>query len=129
MTKRKPAKPEPEETPKARGKPPLKPVDAKVVEAMAYAGGSIEEIADYCEVSRDTIERRFRPILTKAKARRKLRIRQLQMRAAEAGDKTMLIWLGKVELGQSETIKQEHSGPNGEPLPTSITVTLVRPER
>lgn len=121
MTKRK------SETQKTRtsGRPP-KPLDMKVVEAMAYAGGSIEEIADYCEVSRDTIERRCRPTLRKATARRRLRLRQLQMRAAEAGDKTMLVWLGKVELGQSETQRVEHSAAAGETL-VALTVQFVGP--
>jgi hypothetical protein len=122
--------PSPKKTTKKRpvGRPPTR-IDAKVVEAMAYAGGSTEEIADFCSVSRDTIERRFMPLLIKSRARRKLRLRQLQWQAAESGDKTMLIWLGKVELGQAETVKNEHTGKDGQPLPpTAIQVTLVRPK-
>lgn len=116
---------------KAVAKPtgrPVRPIDPKVVEGMAYAGGTTEEIAQFLAVSRDTIERRFTDVLTQARARRRLRLRQLQWKAAEAGDKTMLIWLGKVELGQSETVKQEHTGADGVPLvPAVITVSLVRP--
>lgn len=116
---------------KPKAKPtgrPVKPIDPKVVEGMAYAGGSTVEIAQFLAVSTDTIERRFADVLTQARARRRLRLRQLQWKAAEAGDKTMLIWLGKVELGQSETVKQEHTGKDGQPLPPAvIQVALVRP--
>lgn len=127
MSPRKPATRK-KAKPKPTGRPP-KPVDAAVVEGMAYAGGTNVEIADFCGVSADTIERRFRDSLTKSRARRRLRLRQLQWKAAEAGDKTMLIWLGKVELGQSETVKNEHTGADGKPLPPSVvTVKLIRPD-
>lgn len=81
---------------------PQKAVDAKVVEGMYYAGATTEEVAAFCEVSRDTIERRFLSVREKARARRKLRLRQLQWRRAEAGSDTMLVWLGKQELGQTD---------------------------
>lgn len=120
MTAKKPRKP--------TGRPP-KAVDQAVVEGMAFAGGTTQEIADFCEVSRDTIERRFMPLLVKSRARRKLRLRQLQWKAAEAGDRTMLVWLGKQELGQTDIVRQEHSGPDGRPLaPPAVTVRLVRPD-
>lgn len=112
----------------APGAAPVVPIDRTVVEGMVYAGGTIEEIAAFHGVSRDTIERRFRAQIEKSRARRKLRLRQLQWRAAENGDKAMLIWLGKQELGQQDTpTRLEHSGAGGAPLPAIVTVSWVPP--
>ena len=122
MTKRKPATAK-AKADKPKAKPtgrPVTPIDPKVVEGMGYAGGTNVEIAQFLGVSTDTIERRFAPVLEQSRARRRLRLRQLQWKAAEAGDKTMLIWLGKVELGQAETVKQEHTGKDGAPLPPAV---------
>ena len=41
----------------------------------------------------------------------KASLRRRQWQAAEAGDKTMLIWLGKNWLGQSDQVSHTHSIP------------------
>lgn len=43
-------------------------------------------------------------------------LRRMQWKAAQAGNATMLIWLGKQMLGQRD--KQEISGPDGGPIQT-----------
>jgi hypothetical protein len=40
-----------------------------------------------------------------------------------AGDKTMLIWLGKQRLGQAE--KQEVGGMDGKPIENKVIVEIV----
>lgn len=71
-------------------------------------GSKITEIADFFEVSHDTIERRFASILRKGQALRKMKIRQYQMQAAARGNATILVWLGKQYLGQSDTTLDDH---------------------
>jgi hypothetical protein len=83
------------------GRKPL-PIDPKVVEGMASVGATNEEIADFNGCSVDTITRRFADILSKSRASMKIRLRRLQWTAASEGDRTMLIWLGKQVLGQSD---------------------------
>jgi AraC-like DNA-binding protein len=83
------------------------PIDPKVVEGMVMVGATTEEVADFIGCSRDTIERRFQSLLNKTRANSRLRLRQAQYKAALAGDRTMLVWLGKVMLGQKETTVTE----------------------
>ena len=82
-------------------------IDPKVVEGMAAVGATNEEIADFTGSDEVTIRRRFGEILTKARSGMRLRLRQAQLKAALAGDRTMLVWLGKTMLGQKETTVTE----------------------
>ena len=79
------------------------PLDQKVVEGMAAVGATNCEIADFLGVSEALIRKRCGTVLIKARAGLKTRLRQAQIKAALAGDRTMLVWLGKVLLGQKET--------------------------
>jgi hypothetical protein len=85
---------------------PLKPIDEKTVEALAKVGATNCEIADHFYVSENVIRNRFGEILTKARAQKKLRLRQLQWQLAEQGNLGMLIWLGKQMLGQTEKVEE-----------------------
>ena len=86
---------------------PKKDIDEKTVEAMAKVGATNCEIADHFMCAEATIRSRFHEILTKARATRKVRLRQLQWQLAEKGNLGMLIWLGKQELGQTEKVEQK----------------------
>lgn len=77
-------------------------IDPKLVEGMASVGATNIEIAEFAGCSVDTLTRRFADVLTKSRAGMRVRLRQLQWKAAAAGDRTMLIWLGKQELGQAD---------------------------
>lgn len=77
-------------------------IDPKLVEAFAKLGATNREIADYFQCDETTIAKRFSSILTKARANRKIRLRELQWKLAEKGNLGMLIWLGKQELDQKE---------------------------
>jgi hypothetical protein len=54
-----------------------------------------------------------------ARAEMRSSLRTYQLRAAQAGNATMLIWLGKNELGQRDYRALEVSGPQGGPLEVS----------
>jgi hypothetical protein len=108
---------------KKTGRKPLA-INAKVVEGMARVGATDTEIAAFLRCSVDTITRRFAEILDKSRGSMKISLRRLQWAAAKRGDRTMLIWLGKQYLAQSD--KQELTGKGGEPIAHAVTVTFVR---
>lgn len=87
-------------------------IDEKTVEAFARLGATNREIADHFICDETTIAKRFSSILTKARANRKIKLRELQWRLAEKGNLGMLIWLGKQELGQSEKTEIKDATPN-----------------
>jgi len=86
------------------------------------------EIAAWFGVSRPTIERRarepqFREAMEHGYARGRISLRRWQFQAARKLNPTMLIWLGKQYLGQSN-----NPAPQPSELP-SITVTYVEPPK
>ena len=81
---------------------PLKKVPPLQVAKLAALGATVAEIADVLEVSDDTLERRFAGEIAKGRADLKIRLRRLQLKAAEKGNVAMLIFLGKSLLGQRE---------------------------
>ena len=85
-------------------------IDTDKVEQLAGFGCTNVEIASFFGCSTDLIEKSYSEFLTKGRDKGKIRLRQLQWRAAERGNTSMLIWLGKQVLGQSE--KTEHSWEN-----------------
>lgn len=62
---------------------------------------SQEEIAYALGVSRDTIQKHA-DLLDEGKARGRVKLRRAQMNKALEGNPTMLIWLGKQMLGQTD---------------------------
>lgn len=93
-------------------------IDANQVEKLARLGCKLNEIADFFGCSHDTIERRFASELIKGRATLRMSLRQWQLKAAEKGNPTMLIWLGKQSLGQIDKMLNEISGPDGKPIET-----------
>ena len=80
-------------------------IDTEQVEKLASFGCTNIEIGSYFGCSPDLLEKSYSEFLTKGRDKGKIRLRQLQWKAAEAGSHTMLIWLGKQILNQSD--KQE----------------------
>jgi hypothetical protein len=72
------------------------------VRKLAELGATHQEIAEFFGVERSTISKRFFTEIRKGRAEVKIKLRRLQMRAAEKGNVTMLVWLGKNLLGQSD---------------------------
>lgn len=87
-----------------------------------------EECAAFLEIDYDTLNRilkddghgGFSDYYKKHSARGKMSLRRHQWRAAEQGNVTMLIWLGKQNLGQSDVKSVELSG---ETVQTHYVVT------
>jgi hypothetical protein len=73
----------------------------KLVEQLAYAGGTDAEIADRFLVDESVIANEFQLVLRKARAVRHIQIRGLQFDVAKKGNAPILTWLGRNELGQS----------------------------
>ncbi len=116
--------------PHTGGKPAAK-IDLAQLEQLCAMQCTDVEVAAFFKVSTRTIERKrlqpaFREIMDRGQANGRTSLRRAQWKAAMAGDRTMLVWLGKQILGQKD--KVEHAGPNGGPIEISeIKVTLVAP--
>lgn len=103
------------------GRPKLD-IDARLVEQLASIGCTMSEIAAACNCSVDTLERRFAGEIEKGRENGKTRLRKKQLEVALQGNVSMLIWLGKQMLGQSEKVEaQTH-------LTGSVNGTLSREE-
>jgi hypothetical protein len=81
---------------------------------LAMMGCPDREIAEWYMVSESTLRYNFSSYLTKARAQLKQKLRQAQLRAAIDGNPTMLIWLGKNILGQTDN---PYNSESNEPLP------------
>lgn len=83
------------------------------------------EIASYFDCSEDTIERRVKEVhgvdfavyFEQKRGSGKIALRRKQYEAAMAGNVTLLIWLGKQYLGQSD--KQENN------INSSVSMNIV----
>lgn len=76
-------------------------IDERVVRAMSLVGGTYPEMAAFFGCSEEVLKKRYAHIIRESRASRTMRIRQAQyITAVEEHNPTMLIWLGKQELGQ-----------------------------
>ena len=98
-----------------------KPIDLLELEKLCSLQCSDEEIASWFGVSVRTIQNRrkqtkFADAMRRGKARGCVSVRRAQMRLLDAGNPAMAIWLGKVLLGQKDTLQV--TGANGGPIQT-----------
>lgn len=100
--------------------PPKKPIDMDVVAKLAYMQCTEKEIAEYIGVHRSTLikNEEFQEVYKANIEKGHCSLRRLQFKQAEAGNTTMLIWLGKQYLKQTD--KQEVMGKGGGPIEHSI---------
>lgn len=84
---------------------PLKVINEQQVFDLASFFCTDEQIATIVGCSPDTLSRRFAEIIQKGRESAKHNIRRKQYEVAMSGNVSMLIWLGKQYLGQSD--KQE----------------------
>lgn len=95
---------------------PRKEIDAESFEKLCMMHCTLIEIADFFDVSEDTIERwckrnyskSFAEVIKKKSGKGKISLRRLQWQAAENGNITMQIWLGKQWLGQAEKVETKN---------------------
>lgn len=93
--------------------------DKELMYQLAKIHCTNEEIASILKTSKDTLERRFVDILHRGRAEGRSSLRRLQWAKAEKGDTTMLIWLGRQILRQSDKIGNEG---DGEKTPARVEV-------
>lgn len=107
---------------KAKVGRPLKDsrVDESVINDLARIGCTWDELEALTGLSRPTLESRFFHVIEKGRAEMRMSLRRQQIRTAlspvDPAHGTMLVWLGKTLLGQSETSKVELTGANGGPV-------------
>ena len=94
--------------------------DGAEVKKLASFGCNNSEIAELLGVTEGTIRKRFSDNLTKGRSSLKKSLRRKQIEIALSGNVTMLIWLGKNMLGQTD--KQEITGDEEKP----VTVKIIR---
>ena len=79
-----------------------KVIDPREVRKLAALGMKNSEIADWLEIDDSTLSYNFKQELIKGRLQLNQSLRQAQIQLALSGNATMLIWLGKNILGQSE---------------------------
>lgn len=93
------------------GRPKIE-INQQVFEGLCRIHCTLEEIAGVLDASVDTIERwckatykqRFAEVFRQKAANGKMSLRRAQVKLAESGNATMLIWLGKNILGQRDEV-------------------------
>lgn len=101
-----------------------KTIDLEVVKALCMVGATMEEIAAVLGVSSQWIvnEREANPAMALAMeqgySEMKVSLRRTQIELASSGNATMLIWLGKQYLGQSDKQVVDNN--------TTINITVQR---
>lgn len=98
----------------SRGPAPIL-LDPEQVLQLARLGATNVEIAKFFNVSEALIRKRYSDIVEAGRTNIKIRLRQAQIREALAGNVTMLIWLGKQMLNQSD--QGERGNDDNMPLP------------
>ncbi len=83
---------------------------------LAALGCTLEEMSDWFGVKPDTMKYNFADYIAKGRAELKRRLRAAQIRTAMDGNATMLVWLGKNILGQSDA---PTNNDDNQPLPWS----------
>ena len=77
-------------------------IDPNLVDGMASVGCTTEEIGMILGCSAHTLKRRFAPVMKKGRAKLKMSIRRGQVKLANEGHPSMLMFLGKVLLHQND---------------------------
>ena len=81
---------------------PTLEIDPGQVEELAAIGCTYEDIASVVGCSTKTLQRRFVQSIKKGQTRLNVSLCRAQIKLALSGNVSMLIWLGKQHLGQSE---------------------------
>ena len=91
-------------------------VPSEEVYKLAQIGCKNQEIADWFGIDENTLSYNFSEDITKGRENLKQSLRRAQLKLALSGNATMLIWLGKNMLGQSDMPVNAEAN---EPLPWS----------
>jgi len=83
--------------------PNQKVVDPDEVYRLSGMGCTMEEMAHFFGIDRETLKYNFLPYIQRSESELYMKIRKKQIEVAMEGNPTMLIWLGKNLLGQSDS--------------------------
>jgi len=86
---------------------PKAQLDMKMVENLAAIGCTQDEIATIVGVSLPTLRKHARAAIDSGHEKMRVSLRRWQYEKAKDGNVTMLIWLGKQYLGQSDRHEQK----------------------
>lgn len=83
----------------------------KDIEQLGQLQCTYDEVAAFFSVDVRTVKRwmqkpPIREAFTKGQSKGRMSLRRAQFQAALAGDRTMLVWLGKQLLGQKDVVEQ-----------------------
>jgi len=84
------------------------PIDLDELEKLGALHCTQEEAADWFGIARETFNRKlrqkqYREVWERGRSKGRVTLRRRQMQGVEAGNPTMLIWMGKQWLGQRDT--------------------------
>jgi len=98
----------------------------RLVESSSGLGLPHEQIGMLVGIDDKTLRKYYRQELDMGKAKANGQIAKTLYSKAISGDTTSLIWWTKAQMRWSETVKQELTGADGEPL-QGIQVSFVKP--
>ena len=83
------------------------PLDLDLIEKLSSIGCTQEEIAAVCGCTARTLRNRAKDQMSAGMEKMRVSLRRWQYEKAKEGNVTMLIWLGKQYLGQSDRQEQK----------------------
>ncbi|QDP59695.1 MAG: hypothetical protein Unbinned2990contig1001_15 [Prokaryotic dsDNA virus sp.] len=96
---------------KKMGRPKKFKIDEEQIEQLASFGCTNTEMASFFGCSKSLLTKTYSTNIAKGRDKGKIRLRQLQWTAAKNGNVSMLIWLGKQVLGQTEKTEVSWENP------------------
>ncbi len=81
---------------------PRKPISEDQVIQLAAINCSYAEMAAVLDIDASNLTRRFAQVIEKGRATGRMSLKRKQWEMAMGGNITMLIWLGKQNLGQTD---------------------------
>ena len=113
-----------------RTKPEHKPTekDRQTVSVMVAAGIAQDSIARCIGIDAKTLRKHYREELDTAAEKANAKIAQSLFQQAVGGNTAAAIWWTKSKMGwkDSTRIENEHSGPNGGPIPGKIEIEYIK---
>ena len=90
---------------------PKKKIDYQTVEKLANIQCTQEEISNFLDISTRTLQKdkEFIRIYKKGLENGKMSLRRMQFKKANDGNVSMLIWLGKQYLGQTDKVEKNNT--------------------
>lgn len=89
---------------KRRTRPPMD-IDVEKLKELLAVNMPVRRIAHYFNCTPETLYNKFRDLIVNSNVEYEYKLRLAQLKAANDGNPTMLIWLGKQVLGQTDEQK------------------------